>query len=64
LNINIFKHILLKYIRLIKENIMTCPCCNGTGTIEEILDDEGEYESSETCQECGGTGVVGDDDEE
>lgn len=35
-----------------------CPCCYGTGTITEILDDDGDIECSETCRECNGTGIV------
>jgi len=35
---------------------ITCAACNGTGFIEEELDDDGDCMSKEECQVCGGTG--------
>jgi hypothetical protein len=41
-----------------KEETCTCTYCDGTGTIPEC--DEDEYEDSEECPECNGTGEYED----
>jgi DnaJ-class molecular chaperone len=39
---------------------MACNVCSGEGGWDH-LDDEGEVERYETCQECGGKGYLEDD---
>lgn len=37
---------------------MTCDDCNGTGTIEEVLDDDCDNVAEVECTSCDGTGEV------
>lgn len=40
----------------IKNNVVNCDCCNGTGTIDERLGGLAESNPAATCPDCDGTG--------
>jgi DnaJ-class molecular chaperone len=39
-----------------QEEKIICSACNGTGVIEQDLDDDGDQTYEEECCACGGTG--------
>ncbi len=42
----------------IKNNVVNCDCCNGTGTIDETLGGLAESNPAATCPGCNGTGYL------